>query len=172
MIYPTSTDIIECIAANLDDKVAPHVQDAGALSALATIRPMLRLVGARIRHEGAALLREIRQTRGLLTEAAQVIGGLPDEPWISLRADMADYCGPPPWGEDDYPDLIWLGKVAGRGNEIVQILLQALCRAGRVAPLPPDLQKLREAIRKHLIDQLETETQLIVPTFSGIGPRR
>ena len=163
MIHPTCSEVLATIQTGFAEQVVPHLHDAEARSAAATIGHLLRHVALRIEGEGQVLTDDIARLRALLRQIEAWFAQAGEAHGIILPADL------PP---GTYPSLALLGEqaLALRGA-----LVAAQDRLHSLSPVyaaDPYYQALRQAIRDYIAAQLADEAKLIAPAFQGKGPRR
>jgi hypothetical protein len=164
MIIPSATDVLGCIEGNIVRKVEPAVSDPAALSALATIKHLLRNLRERIMHEGQVLTDEIAALRDLLPELAAYFAGAPAGEQIALAlAEEPVIAG-------RYRNLDSLAAEALRLRESLHAAIAAIHADD--APPSPECQALRTKIRAYIVAEIADEMTLVEPAFTGRGPRR
>lgn len=172
MISPTAVDLVKCIEANLIEKVRPHVTDASALSALATILPMLRHVAVRIADEGQILTDDIGDLQSLLGDAIEYLRSCTDEEAAVLRSRTEDARAKSIGVGAGYENLVVLAERAGGLREALQHVIRYLHDQARKGSVDAGHESLRASVRRYLARQIDAESRLIEPAFMGRGPRR
>jgi hypothetical protein len=164
MIFPSTSELLACIEGNLVRKVEPAVSDPKALSAVATIKHLLRLLGERVRNEGQILCDDIAALRELLPDLAAHFAG------TSLAAQIEAALKPDSAGSGDYRNLDSLAAEANRLREALHAVAATVHTAD--SAVLSRHEGVRAKIKTYILHEIAEETRLIDPAFTGRGPRR
>lgn len=172
MITPSAQDELRCVLHVLHNQIAPVAYGTAAESPIATLTHILRHVNRRIEFEGQILLEDIVALRKLLPglcaylESLGDVPGAPEQAAAIERALTDEYCD-----ANTYRSLAIMDNEARTLRECLYgglKVLQGIPKEQRDATY----RKMREAIRRCVVWQIEQERKLIEPAFFGHGPRR
>lgn len=170
MITVSATDLLRVVDATLVEKVEPSLSDMNGRAALATVRHLLNFVLVRIEKEGQALTDEIASTRPLLADIAAYHDGAGDAAdALAVRDALIELPAADP---AHYRSLDDLSQETAVLREALHRALANL-RAKREARGGDEAYRaIRAAIRAQIVNQIETEGDIVGPAFFGRGPRR
>lgn len=171
-IMPTVPDLLRSIGETLENVVTPALVGNAELSAVTTIRHLLRYATFRLDREGQALLDEAKLLRGLLSEGAAYLKSRPASDTVSsdlviaIDSTLAQRRDP-----DLYPTLTLMADEVGVLRQHVCDFLAILRSAGASGRGAAGEEQL-QSVRRYLSWQIEQESKIIEPSFVGQGARR
>lgn len=170
MITVSATDLLRVVDATLVEKVEPSLSDMNGRAAFATVRHLLNFVLVRIEKEGQALTDEIASTRPLLADIAAYHDGAGDAADAqAVRDALAEVPSADP---ARYQSLDDLAKETGALREALHRALANLQAKREARGGDEAYRAIRAAIRAQIVRQIETEGEIVGPSFFGRGPRR
>lgn len=172
MINPTTIDILRTVDSNIEEKIVPSLKDLTGLSAMATVRHMLRHVMVRIETEGQSLFDDIASLRKLLPQVQSYLNSLDSPPAAAEAKKIGEALGKVYYDRGTYPSLILLSQEAGSLRECVYQALKYLQSIRAAQKGKASYDGVRAAIRDYIVFQMEEEEKIIAPAFYGRGPRR
>ena len=172
MITPSAQDELRCVLHALHTQVAPAVHGTDVESPVATLTHILRHVSRRIGFEGQILSENIAALRKLLPDLCACllsldgVTGAPEQAASIEGALAAEYCD-----ANTYRSLEIMASEARTLGEALYGGLKVL-QAVPAERRDEGYQRMRDAIRRCVVWQIEQERRLIEPAFFGRGPRR
>jgi hypothetical protein len=153
---PTTPELIMAVVASLELKIAPHVQDKWAASALRSAAQLLKHVALRTESEARVLGEDNRDVREVLRTALPRLAA--HDELSALREVVESALAGP------LPDAADTAALDVR-NEAYQAAVEKLLGSAPVRAL--DGAAVHRSLRDYLRRRLEREHALYFPVFTG-----